>query len=79
MGGLGEKGVLRWDRLLQQYAASNACCQNSLTRNRTCDMAIVDGPVQRTGAVREILSIYLRDSDSNLIQVANDFNPLKGE
>ena len=38
-------------------------------------VAIVDGPVRRTGATGPILSVYLRDPDGNLIEVAN---PLTG-
>lgn len=36
-----------------------------------CDVAVLMGPVQRTGATGPILSIYLRDPDGNLIEVAN--------
>ncbi|WP_419771021.1 MAG: VOC family protein [Candidatus Marinarcus sp.] len=32
---------------------------------------VIEGPVKRTGAMGEINSIYLRDSDGNLIEIAN--------
>jgi catechol 2,3-dioxygenase-like lactoylglutathione lyase family enzyme len=38
---------------------------------RACEVDIVEGPVQRTGAVGKILSIYIRDLDLNLIEIAN--------
>lgn len=37
---------------------------------RAQDVAIVEGPVPRTGARFPILSIYIRDPDGNLIEVA---------
>lgn len=35
------------------------------------NVSIIDGPVQRTGASGPILSVYIRDPDGNLIEVAN--------
>jgi catechol 2,3-dioxygenase-like lactoylglutathione lyase family enzyme len=35
---------------------------------------IIAGPVQRTGTLGPILSIYIRDLDGNLIEVANPLN-----
>jgi catechol 2,3-dioxygenase-like lactoylglutathione lyase family enzyme len=35
-----------------------------------CGVTVVDGPVQRTGAVGPILSVYFRDPDANLIEIA---------
>ena len=34
-------------------------------------IAVVEGPVARTGAVGPLLSIYVRDPDLNLIEIAN--------
>ncbi len=38
------------------------------------NIAIVAGPIQRTGTLGPILSVYIRDLDSNLIEVANSLN-----
>ena len=35
-----------------------------------CDVAIIEGPVRRTGAQGPIESIYCRDPDGNLIEIA---------
>jgi catechol 2,3-dioxygenase-like lactoylglutathione lyase family enzyme len=34
-------------------------------------IAVIEGPVARTGAVGPLLSIYVRDPDLNLIEIAN--------
>ena len=39
-----------------------------LKQNR---VEIIEGPVERTGAEGRILSIYLRDPDDNLLEIAN--------
>ncbi len=35
------------------------------------NVALITGPVQRTGATGPILSVYFRDPDLNLVEVAN--------
>ena len=36
-----------------------------------CGVEIVEGPVERTGATGRLNSMYLRDPDGNLIEIAN--------
>ena len=36
-----------------------------------CDVAIEEGPMPRTGATGPLLSVYIRDPDRNLIELAN--------
>ena len=38
---------------------------------RSCDVAVLEGPVQRTGAQGPMVSVYFRDPDRNLIEVSN--------
>lgn len=37
----------------------------------TAGVAIVEGPVRRTGATGPLLSVYIRDPDENLIELSN--------
>jgi len=34
-------------------------------------VTIIDGPVERTGAIGRLLSVYFRDPDRNLVEVSN--------
>ena len=36
-----------------------------------CQVAVIEGPVNRTGAIGTIQSVYFRDPDDNLIEVSN--------
>ncbi|MBV9228736.1 MAG: VOC family protein [Chloroflexi bacterium] len=36
-----------------------------------CNIPIVEGPVDRTGAIGPLRSVYVRDPDGNLVEVAN--------
>lgn len=38
---------------------------------RSCGIHVTDGPVRRTGALGSMTSIYCRDPDGNLIEIAN--------
>ena len=38
---------------------------------RRCGVTVLVGPVERTGAQGEIVSVYVRDPDGNLIEFAN--------
>ena len=42
-----------------------------LVHLRQCGVDVLEGPVRRTGAVGPITSVYVRDPDNNLIEVAN--------
>jgi catechol 2,3-dioxygenase-like lactoylglutathione lyase family enzyme len=49
------------DTPVAQYAA----------RLQSLGIPVIEGPVARTGAVGRLLSIYVRDPDRNLIEIAN--------
>ncbi|MGE4299196.1 MAG: VOC family protein [Desulfovibrionaceae bacterium] len=36
-----------------------------------CGVPVLEGPVHRTGATGALLSLYVRDPDGNLIEIAN--------
>ncbi len=38
---------------------------------QACHVAVIEGPVKKTGAIGTLLSAYIRDPDGNLIEVAN--------
>jgi len=42
-----------------------------LVHLESCGVAVLEGPVARTGAVGPITSVYFRDPDNNLIEVAS--------
>ncbi|BCO07982.1 biphenyl-2,3-diol 1,2-dioxygenase [Desulfolithobacter dissulfuricans] len=44
----------------------------ALRQVKQCGVEIIEGPVERTGANRKLLSFYFRDPSGNLIEVANE-------
>lgn len=50
---------------------TNTPVQAVLEHLQHCGIIILDGPVQRTGAIGVIESVYFRDPDLNLIEVSN--------
>ncbi len=46
---------------------------------RACGVPIVEGPVTRTGALGPIESVYLRDPDGNLVEIATCPEEAPGE
>jgi catechol 2,3-dioxygenase-like lactoylglutathione lyase family enzyme len=43
----------------------------TLNHLRNCGIEVAAGPMQRTGALGPMTSIYCRDPDGNLIEIAN--------
>lgn len=50
---------------------SKAPLDQVIAHLHSCGVAILEGPVQRTGAMGPITSVYFRDPDNNLIEVCN--------
>jgi len=45
--------------------------EQALQELQELGVEVIEGPVPRTGATGEIVSVYLRDPDQNLIEVCN--------
>jgi catechol 2,3-dioxygenase-like lactoylglutathione lyase family enzyme len=48
---------------------TDASLEDVMAHLHDCDVEIILGPVRRTGAAGEIMSVYFRDPDLNLIEV----------
>lgn len=38
---------------------------------KECNIRVIEGPVERTGSLGKILSVYIADPDGNLIEISN--------
>ena len=55
----------------------NGRIDDVVTHLATVNIPIELGPVPRTGAVHHIMSVYVRDPDGNLIELAEERGPSK--
>ena len=46
--------------------------ESVISRLERLGIAIEEGPVERTGAVGPLRSIYIRDPDANLVEISNE-------
>lgn len=46
--------------------------EQAMTHVQSCGVAILQGPIRRTGAKRALLSFYIRDPDGNLLEIAQE-------
>ena len=44
--------------------------EDVITRLRSNDVEIVEGPAEKAGAVGKLMSVYFRDPDANLVEVS---------
>jgi catechol 2,3-dioxygenase-like lactoylglutathione lyase family enzyme len=50
---------------------TDASIEKVVAHLEACGVTVIEGPVPRTGAIGPITSVYFRDPDNNLIEVAN--------
>lgn len=53
---------------------TNLPLEQAIEHMQSNGVQIVAGPVQRTGAIASLRSIYIRDPDGNLIEISNYIN-----
>ena len=50
---------------------TSASMEEVMRHLQECEVQVIEGPVDRAGALGEIKSVYFRDPDLNLIEVSN--------
>jgi catechol 2,3-dioxygenase-like lactoylglutathione lyase family enzyme len=58
---------------------TNDAPEEVLDHLRHCGVAVTEGPVPRTGALGPMTSIYCRDPDGNLVEIAHYEGKLSGQ
>jgi len=48
--------------------------QQVISHLASCNVTILEGPVNRSGATEPLLSVYINDPDDNLIEISNLVN-----
>ena len=51
---------------------TNTPLNEAMSHVKNCGIQIIEGPVKRAGTKSSLLSFYFRDTDGNLIEVANE-------
>jgi len=75
---LHQKGNEYEPKALNPAAGSGDLCfitktglNEVINRLECCNIVIEEGPVERTGTLRALTSVYIRDPDGNLIELSN--------
>lgn len=54
---------------------ANTTIEHVISELKSKNIEIIEGPVERTGAHGNIISVYIRDPDNNLIEISNYVRP----
>ena len=71
LAGAGRRHCRLGHHTEESLVSSGPALATWLEHLAACGIAVIAGPVPRTGATGPIESIYLRDPDGNLIEIAN--------
>ncbi len=60
---------MKWARNLNQKRSIPL--ERVIAHMQACEVPLVEGPVNKTGATGPLRSLYVRDPDGNLLEIAN--------